>query len=134
MIDIEAQIYTPIHDALLEQYPGISVSGVYVNAPPSFPHVSFIEADNHPIKDFLDSGDKERLAAVMYEISVYSNKGSKKKSECREIMNFIDRRMYLKNFTRLSCNPVPNLADASIYRLVARYQAACDGEILYRWR
>ena len=33
MIDVESQIYTPIAEALRAQFPGILVSGEYVNAP-----------------------------------------------------------------------------------------------------
>lgn len=46
MIDVESQIYTPIAEALRAQFPGILVSGEYVNAPTRFPYVSLVEQDN----------------------------------------------------------------------------------------
>lgn len=46
MIDVESQIYTPIAEALRAQFPGILVSGEYVNAPTRFPYVSLVEQDS----------------------------------------------------------------------------------------
>lgn len=132
MIDIEAAVFSPIADAIEAEYPGSTVEGVYVRSPSSFPHVSIVESDNYITTRRQDSADEERFATVMYEVNVYSNKASTKKSECRSILNLIDRMMYQRNFTRISMAPVPNLEDASIYRLTARYRAETDGTNLYR--
>ena len=73
MIDVEKQIYTPIAAALREKFPGISVSGEYVKAPPKFPYVSIVEQDNYTTISRLDSSDRERYATILYEVNVYSN-------------------------------------------------------------
>nr|DAF27263.1 MAG TPA: hypothetical protein [Caudoviricetes sp.]DAP98567.1 MAG TPA: hypothetical protein [Caudoviricetes sp.] len=132
MIDIERKVYTPIADALRKRFPGISVSGEYVNAPPKFPYVSIVEQDNHPTVSHLDSSNTERYATVMYEVNVYSDKAGKKKTVCREIMGVIDEMLYGKNFTRISMFPVPNMENGTIYRLTARYEAVTDGKNSYR--
>lgn len=44
----------------------------------------------------------------------------------------IDELLYQKNFTRLSLTPVPNMENANIYRLLARYRVETDGTTLYR--
>lgn len=132
MIDIERQIYTPIADALRKQFRGISVSGEYVNAPPKFPYVSIVEQDNYMSTNRLDSGSSEKFATVMYEVNVYSDKAGSKKSVCREIMGFIDKTLYARNFTRISLSPIPNLENGTIYRLNARYRAETDGKNIYR--
>lgn len=132
MIDIERQIYTPIADALRKQFRGISVSGEYVNAPPKFPYVSIVEQDNYMSTNRLDSGSSEKFATVMYEVNVYSDKAGSKKTVCREIMGFIDKMLYARNFTRISLSPVPNLENGTIYRLNARYRAETDGKNIYR--
>lgn len=130
MIDIENKVYTPIAKALREKFPGISVNSSYVNSPPSFPHVSIVEQDNYTVH--LDTSDKERFASVMYQVDVYSNSQSKKKEECRTIIGFIDEMLYSMNFTRISMTPVPNMENASIYRLSARYKAETDGNSIFR--
>ena len=132
MIDVESQIYTPIAVVLRETFPGIDVSGEYVKSPSAFPHVSIVEQDNYPTLEHLSTSDKEQFATLMYEVNVYSNKSTSKKSQCRNIMKVIDDLMYQRNFTRISLSPIPNLENASIYRLVARYRAETDGTNLYR--
>lgn len=132
MINIESLVFTPIVQALRTTFSGINVTGEYVRSPSAFPHVSIVESDNYTNTDRLDSADAERFATVMYEVNVYSNKTSGKKSECRNIMALIDSAMYGLNFTRIAMTPVPNLEDATIYRITARYRATTDGENLYR--
>lgn len=132
MIDVEAKVYSPIAAALRTAYSGISVSGEYVNAPSSFPAVTIVEQDNCMTLDKLSTSDDEEFATVMYEVNVYSNKSGGKKSECRAIMDTIDKMMYFRNFTRIAMSPVPNLNDATIYRMTARYRAETDGTNFYR--
>lgn len=132
MIDVESQIYTPVAEALREQFPGILVSGEYVNAPSRFPYVSLVEQDNYTTETHMDSGDAEKFATLMYEVNVYSDKAGGKKSVCRKIMKFVDGLMYAKNFRRISLSPVPNMENATIYRLVARYRAETDGNTMFR--
>lgn len=66
MIDVESQIYTPIAEALRAQFPGILVSGEYVNAPTRFPYVSLVEQDNYTTEAHMDSGDTERFASSFH--------------------------------------------------------------------
>lgn len=132
MIDVEAKIYTPIAAALREAFSDIEVSGEYVKAPSEFPFVSMVEADNYPTLAHMDNGETEKYATLMYEINVYSNKSVGKKSECKAIMQLIDSLMYRMNFTRLSLAPIPNLDNATIYRMTARYRAETDGTTIYR--
>ncbi len=132
MIDIESLIITPVAKAIRAEYENAFVTSEYVKAPTQFPHISIIESDNYTTVAHIDSADNERFATIMYEVNVYSNKTSGKKSECRKIMDIIDKMMYSMNFTRTALTPVPNLEDATIYRLTARYRAETDGETIYR--
>lgn len=132
MIDIEQEVYTPIVKTLRKRFPGISVSGEYVNAPAKFPYVSIVEQDNYPTVEHLDSSNTERYATVMYEVNVYSDKVGKKKTVCREIMGVISEMLHRKNFIRIFMSPVPNMENGTIYRLVARYRAETDGGAIYR--
>ena len=126
MIMIESELFTQIATALREQYPGIYVTGEYVNQPPAFPAVYLIEMDNSVYTPGVDSGDIENYANVMYQVDVYSNKHMGRKAECREIMDFIDNRMAAFGFTRNILTPIPNMADATIFRLTARYRGIAD--------
>lgn len=132
MVDIEASVFTELATALRTAYPGVTVAGEYINAPSKFPFVSIVEADNYVETRQLSTADTEQYAHLMYEVNVYSNKAGEKKAECRKLLKYIDAMLYQMNFTRISMNPVPNMEDASIYRLNARYEAVSDGKTNYR--
>lgn len=133
MIDIELDdIFFPIADKIREEFPGSYVTGEYVRQPSQFPHVSIVEIDNYMTQSRLDSSNREKYSTVVYEVNVYSNKIDDKKQECRSIMMLIDGMMYDLNFKRLSMAPIPNMEDATIYRIVARYRAETDGTRMFR--
>lgn len=103
----------------------IFVSGEYVDAPAQFPAAT-IEEVNNSVYERMRTLHIENAASVLYEVNVFSNKIGYKKAEAQEIMEFIDNIMSGLGFTRTMCNPLPNLADATIYRLTARYEAMVD--------
>lgn len=130
MIDCENEVYTRLAKVLRERFPGINVTGEYVKAPSSFPHVSITQSDNSVVAGKM-TGTAE-MALVMFEINIYSNKAEGKKTECKSVAKVIDETLFKMNFKRLALNPVPNLEDATIYRIVARYRAMTDGNFFYR--
>lgn len=133
MIDIENELFTKIATALRTQFSGIFVTGEYVAAPPSFPCAMIVEADNITYRESQTSTENENHATVMYEVNVYSNKTSGRKSEAKAIMAVIDDIMLRLNFDRMFLDAVPNLHDATIYRLTARYIAVISkDEVIYR--
>lgn len=132
MIDVETEVYGRCAQALRAAIPGVLVSGDYVRAPSRFPFVSIVEVDNYMTRAHLDSGEAERYATLTYEVAVYSDRAAGRKSECRRILAVVDEVLYRLGARRLSMTPVPNLEDATIYRLVARYRVETDGTYLYR--
>lgn len=131
MIDIEAKIYSPIRTALMNAYDGIYVTSEPTATSAKFPAVSIVQEDNYMSVRKMDNSGAERFATVMFQVDVYSNKASGRKSQCKEIMGFIDTMLYQLNFTRLSLTPIP-MANDGYYRLSARYRAETDGETMYR--
>lgn len=131
MVDCENEVYTRIATVLREQYPGINLSGTYVKSPSSFPYVCVIQSDSSVIRSHWDTSGDE-IAQVMFEINIYSNKTEGKKTECKSIAKTIDDVMSSMNFRRIASNPVPNVEDATIYRIVSRYRGATDGKFFYR--
>lgn len=132
MIDIENEVFTKIATELRSRFSGINVYGEDVRTPSSFPCVSIVEADNYTVKNTQDSGCNENHANLMYEVNVYSNKTSGKKSECKEILSLIDEMLLGMGFTRTMKNPV-TMDDATIYRMVSRYSAIVSkNRMIYR--
>ena len=130
MIDCENEVYTRIARVLRDKFPGINIAGEYVNAPSSFPHVSITQSDNSVVSEQM-TGSAE-MAQVMFEINIYSNKADGRKTECKAIAKVIDDVMFRMNLKRMALTPIPNMEDATIYRIVARYRAMTDGKYFYR--
>ena len=133
MIDIENDIFNTVAAEVRARFPGIYMVGEYVKTPPRFPCVSLVEMDNQSYQRTEDSGSSENHASVMYEVNVYSNKTVGKKTECKEIAAVIDEQMLALGFARTMLQPIPNLDDATIYRMVGRYSAIISkNKAIYR--
>lgn len=128
MIDIENAVFSTVATKVRDQYPNISMAGEYVKSPSSFPAVSLVEMDNSVRTDTIDSGSNENHVNVMYEVNVYSNKTTGKKSECKAIIALIDKEMLALGFARATLTPVPNMNDSTIYRMVGRYRATVSSD------
>ena len=128
MIDIESSVFNAVATKVREQFPNIYMVGEYVKSPSSFPAVSLVEMDNSVRTDTIDSGSNENHANVMYEVNVYSNKTTGKKSECKAIIALIDQEMLALGFVRVTLTPVPNMNDSTIYRMVGRYRATVSSD------
>ena len=128
MIDIENAVFNTVATKVREVFPDIYMVGEYVKSPSSFPAVSLVEMDNAVRTDTIDSGSNENHANVMYEVNVYSNKTTGKKSECKAIIALIDQEMLALGFVRATLTPVPNMNDSTIYRMVGRYRASVSAD------
>lgn len=121
MINVETEIFNIIAKAVRTAYPGAYVVGEYINAPAQFPCVSIEEINNTAYDRTQSSGCLENHADITYEVNIYSNKTSGKKSECREIASLIDNEFATLGFSRTMLQPIPNVDDATICRIVGRY-------------
>ncbi|MCM1235155.1 MAG: hypothetical protein NC489_34075 [Ruminococcus flavefaciens] len=133
MINIEEEVFGIVAAKVREEYPKASVVGEYVKAPPSFPCVMLVEMDNHPDVSTQTTDCMENHAIVMYEVNVYSNKTKGKKAECKAIAALVDSELARLGFTRTMLNPIPNMDDATIYRMLGRYTAKVSkNNVIYR--
>ena len=123
MINIENELFSGVTSKVRDIYPNIYMTGEYVKSPSSFPAVSLVEMDNTVYESSQTSSENENHATVMYEVNVYSNKTKGKKTECKEIISLIDGEMISIGFSRIMLQPIPNMDDATIYRMTARYRA-----------
>ena len=133
MINVENEIFSIVAKAVRTVYPDIYISGEYVKSPPRFPCVSLVEMDNSAYVQTQTDGSVENHAELMYELNVYSNKQSGKKSECKAIASLIDSKLAALNFSRIMLQPIPNMDDATIYRITGRYRAvASKDNVIFR--
>ena len=133
MIDCENEIFSTVAESVRKAYPSVFISGEYVRTPSKFPFVSLIEMSNTAYDRTQTSGSLENHASLMYEVNVYSNKKSGKKSECKAIASLIDNELAALGFSRTMLQPIPNMDDATIYRMTGRYTAVISKDKkLYR--
>ena len=133
MIDCENEVFSTVAKAVRESLPSVFISGEYVRTPSKFPHVSLIEMSNTAYDRTQSSGSLENHVSVMYEVNVYSNKKSGKKSECKAIAALIDNELAALGFSRTMLQPIPNMDDATIYRMTGRYTAVISKDkAIYR--
>lgn len=133
MIDIETEVFGRVAKTVREKFPDIYMTGEAVNAPPSFPCAVVQEKSNETFRKTRDDRIGENHAEVMYEVNVYSAKRQGKKTECKQIMSLIDDAFARMGFTRIMCETVENLAEGTIYRMVARFRAIVSRDhIIYR--
>ena len=88
MIDIENEVFSAIASAVRTKYSDAYVVGEYVKSPSKFPCVSVVEIDNSAYDNTQTSGSLENHASVTYEVNIYSNKTSGKKSEYPRAIDF----------------------------------------------
>ena len=129
MIDIENDIFDHFAKTLRAEHPGVNILSDFTVAPAKFPVVTLIESDNR-ILQRMRTTNIENAVSVMYEANVYSNKPSGKKSEAKAIANTVDAIFNELGFTRTFREQVPNMKDATIYRIVCRYEAVVDKDLM----
>lgn len=123
MIDIESTVFDRVATALGEQFGEIYVASVpLAGAPPELPAVCLWEQSNTAYGNTQTSESRENHAKLMYQCEVYSNLEDGKKEQARELAAAVDEVMEGLGFTRTFGQPVPNLADNTIYRYTTRYE------------
>ena len=125
MIDAEFAVYNVVSNDLEAAFSGIYVTGEVSYAPSKFPAVSIVEKSNS-IFQRMRTAVIENAVSVMYEVNIYSNKIGYSKMEAKSILAAVDDSFTRLGFTRTFSNPVQNLEDSKIFRIVARYEAVID--------
>lgn len=127
MIDIESFLFSRIAGVLRASYEGIFVSSEYVDSPAKFPAVTIVESDNSVLQKMRTAAPNlENAVSLMYEVNIYTNTEGFKKSEAKDILETVDSEFSKLGFTRTMSNPISNLQDAKIFRIVVRYEGVAD--------
>lgn len=121
MIDCENEVFDKVYTALIASFPKINVTSEPNLSPASFPCASIYEADNQVYNKTQDSGSNENHVKVMFEVYVFSNKKSGRKTECKNIFNVIDETLLFMGFTRTTKQPLE--PTDNIYQIIGRYEA-----------
>lgn len=131
MIEIEAKVFSPIYTELKNRYDGIYVTSEPAPIPSKPLAVSIVQQDSFSSYRMQDNTLQEKFATVMFQVDVYCNLQTGKKSKCKEVMGVVDDMLFKQNFMRLSLAPIP-MEEHGYYRLTARYRAMTDGNTFFR--
>lgn len=123
MIDIENEVNTVIFNAVQPSYPNAAFESELDLTPSVFPCICVEEIGNASRTDTADTKSNENHANVTYEINIFTNKTSGKRTQARAILSLIDNALLVRGFERDTINPIP-LDSGTKYRLVARYSAS----------
>ena len=95
-----------------------NVSNYSSKTPPEFPAISVVQMDNIDMCNDLENN--ENAVESVIEIQCYSNKNI---TEARNIINKCCDAMRQMGYIRtFGANPITNVADTNIYRMVARFK------------
>ena len=130
MIDLETDVFDYVAKRIRAEHTGAYVIGEYVETPAKFPAVTLVEADNRVLTRMRTSDDIENGVQSMFEMNVYSNKAAGKKAEAKAIANTADEAFAEIGYTRTLREQIPNLNNATIYRIVCRYEAVIDKDFV----
>lgn len=118
--DIENMVFDDVASVLRATFDGIAVYGEYVETSNVFPSASLYEIGEYEVSQNL-SGESTHFAITL-QLDVYSNRKSGKKSECKAIARKAQEVIESYGFHETMFQPTPNLYDATIYRITARYE------------
>lgn len=122
MVDIETDVYNHVYTLVKTMYPQATLSSERTETPSDFPFVSIEESNNVTYERSLTGDGKENHAIVTFTVEVYSNKLPGRKKEARDIANMVDIAMESLGITRTMMQPMPNMFNVGVYRIVARYR------------
>lgn len=120
MLDFSDEIYSWLTYSLREKFPKIYTTKSETAAPPVFPAVSIVQKNNVTYQRTRDAC-LENHVIVMFQMDIYTNDKDNKERQAQEIRNAVSDLMVSKGFNRTMCEPTPNLADMSIYRITMRF-------------
>lgn len=122
MITIENQVVNAIANALSVAFPTAKIGSEYTRTVSKFPYVEVVEMDNSVLQRASYLNQIEVMAQLTYEINIFSNKKDGRKAECKAIAELVDDTMQSMGFYRMMLNQVLNYEDATVYRMVGRWQ------------
>lgn len=123
MLDFQRQIFSRLTLYLREKHTKIYTSRNDSAAPPMFPAVTIVQKDNVNYQRTMDACHENHVK-VMYQIDIYTN--DKKELDRMQLADNISYDisdfMIGLGFNRTLCQPIPNVADMSIYRITMRFE------------
>lgn len=125
MINISSLVFDTVYNQTIQQYPSANITAGYDEQEASSLTVIVRETNNQPYRDSATDDCSENHTRLTYEIEVISDKENTGRSECEEVLGFVDTVMQSMKFRRIHKNRPINI-DRTRWRQYARYEVICD--------
>lgn len=131
MIDLEMELFSKIKETLPE---GTNLSNLYEATPAVLPTISFLMSDNRVYEEAESSSGEEEAALLTFSVIGYCERTQEKKEICKGLIALCNTVMHSAGFRRTMMQPEePKEESASIYKIMAKYEAVVDkNHIIYR--
>jgi len=103
----------------------VKVAPSYQNSTTDFPNITIEEKTNVFADSELDS--REKFSKIMYEVNIYDTSVNKL-FVARTLAKICNETLTNLGFKRIYNEPMPNTADATIYRIVQRFDGYIDND------
>jgi len=103
----------------------VKVEPSYQASATVFPHITIEEKTNAFANSELDC--REKFSTIMYEVNIYDNSVNKI-FVARTLSKVCNDTLTRLGFKRIYNEPIPNTADATIYRIVQRFDGYIDND------
>ena len=130
MINISNIVFDTVYNQTIQQYPSANITAGYDEKKAVYPTVVIREVGNLPYHSGNTDNCAENYSRVTFEVEVVSDKKDIARSECDEILDFVDGVMQGMKFRRTHMNRALNV-DRTVYRKYARYEAIVGKPVVY---
>lgn len=140
MLDFENEVFSRTKARVLASDPTVTMKGEPEDRPASFPFVSLVCLNSTTYRPTATFDQSLNHVSDVYEIQVYTNGMEGRRAKAKTIMNaaldFLcgDEAMQGLGFLLSYNQPVPNAADSSIHRRVARVEGIIGENKIIYWR
>ncbi len=121
MLNYRDVIFSWLSLSLMELFPDIYTAKTDIGTPPKFPATAIVQKNTINYQKTRDSC-MENHVQNMYQVDIYTNGKKTKEDEAWSIAEAVYDLMLSKGFNCTMCEPTPNLADMSIYRITMRFE------------
>ena len=130
MIDAETEIYDAVVEYVEDHYPELAGKinwfNDYVQTAEVFPAVTLVERENRTHQQAQTNENVEEMAVLDYEANIYTNTMENRKQDARLIALAIDEAFQHLKFRRRMLSQIPNIGEASIFRMQGRWSVRID--------
>lgn len=121
-------VYSRVKAAITTEYANAFVTSERLPAPPEFPCVEIVEMDSYPEREATTINLTDDQRRSVFEVQAFSNKADIGTIEAKTLIEIATAEFRKMGYRCTTSSPLPNAADTTIKRHVARYTRFIGGD------